>query len=332
MDIYGNRASEVVVKESDLVITIGEDISENASIKFDPDLFRNCTLISIDCCEIDFGRNYPVELTLCGNIKITIKELYSELKLLDTKPIVDSSEMKQKVLKHDAHIMMEQKDTAIPMSPQVVYRVLNETIDNDCLVLTDTGAHGFWAIRNLVSYENGFMYSATGYSMGQGVAGSIGAKIGQPNKTVLCITGDGGFLMHGMELSTAQQYRISVIWLVMYDERYNMVDWGQKLTGGGCEFCTDLTIPKFDKLAEAFGIQYSCVYSPDEFSSALSSAMKRSRSEGNSSLIVVNYDKDTYLPVKPRAIKILEDIKSEEKIQSNPYLMKAFASLLKERI
>ena len=332
LSIYGNRTSEVVVKESDLVITIGEELSENTSIKYDPELFKNCKLVSIDSHVTDFGRNYPVDYTICGNIKSTIVELYTELKALKIKPIIKNEFIKQKILKNDSHIVSDQDSTEVPLPPQVIYKVINKTIDNECIVLTDTGSHAFWAIRNLLSYENGFMYSATGFSMGQGIAGSIGAKLGQPDRTVICVAGDGSFLMQGMELATMQQYKIAVIWIIMNDKRYNMIDWGQKLTGGGCEFCVDLYTPKFDKFSEAFGIHYSYADSEVAFSDALSNAIKRSRLENESSFIVVNYNKDTFLPAKPRAVKMLEDIKSDEKIQSNPYLLKAFTNLLKERV
>ena len=97
---------------------------------------------------------------------------------------------------------------AVPIKPQRLMRDLQEALPRDALVFVDGGANRSWAIHYWQSVYPRTFFCATGMaSMGFGVAGAIGGKFAAPDRVVLSITGDGGFLMNGMEVSTAVHLR-----------------------------------------------------------------------------------------------------------------------------
>jgi len=92
--------------------------------------------------------------------------------------------------------------------------------------------------------------------MGQAIAGCIGGKKALPSKWYSRFRVMEPFLMHGMEIATAQQYKIPIIWVIFVENRYNVVEWAQKLIYGNLEYCTSLYMPDLKKFSEAFGVNY----------------------------------------------------------------------------
>ena len=112
----------------------------------------------------------------------------------------------------------------MPIKPQRLLRDLQEALPRDALVFVDGGANRSWAIHYWQSLYPRTFFCATGMaSMGFGVAGAIGGKFAAPDRVVVSITGDGGFLMNGMEVSTAVHYGKQVIWVVLNDAGYGMI-------------------------------------------------------------------------------------------------------------
>ena len=113
---------------------------------------------------------------------------------------------------------------AVPIKPQRLLRDLQDALPRDALVFVDGGANRSWAIHYWQSLYPRTFFCATGMaSMGFGVAGAIGGKFAAPDRVVVSITGDGGFLMNGMEVSTAVHYGKQVIWVVLNDAGYGMI-------------------------------------------------------------------------------------------------------------
>jgi acetolactate synthase-1/2/3 large subunit len=112
---------------------------------------------------------------------------------------------------------------AVPIKPQRLMRDLQEALPRDTLVFVDGGANRSWAIHYWQTIYPRTFFCATGMaSMGFGVAGAIGGKFAAPDRVVLSIVGDGGFLMNGMEVSTAVHYGKQVIWVVLNDAGYGI--------------------------------------------------------------------------------------------------------------
>ena len=113
---------------------------------------------------------------------------------------------------------------AVPIKPQRLMRDLQDALPRDAMVFVDGGANRSWAIHYWQSIYPRTFFCATGMaSMGFGVAGAIGGKFAAPDRVVVAIIGDGGFLMNGMEVSTAVHYGKQVIWVVLNDAGYGIV-------------------------------------------------------------------------------------------------------------
>ena len=107
---------------------------------------------------------------------------------------------------------------AIPIKPQRLMRDLQGALPHDALVFVDGGANRSWAIHYWQAVYPRTFFCATGMaSMGFGVAAAVGGKFAAPDRVVVSITGDGGFLMNGVEVSTAVHYQKQVIWIVLND-------------------------------------------------------------------------------------------------------------------
>lgn len=328
-DLYGHRSAEVLIKQSDLVISIGEDFGEFSTNKYEPDLFNN-KLIQIDVDGYDIGRNYPVKLSTCGNLVPILSSLYQEMKNASLNPFFDSS-LKEIIAHENKAQLLEMSDDSSPLKPQRIFKEISDRLPENSIVIGDIGANGYFSLRNLKVNVKGYSISMCNYTLGQGVAGSIGAKLAEPDKTILTICGDGALLMNGMEIATACHYKIPIILIVFVDDCYGVVDYTQKLLYNDLDFCTHFTVPDLSKFAASFDIDFYRVSDLASLKESLSNAFKNNML-GKSILIEVRFDTDELLPTKPRAVKFFQDFGTTESLAANPYLMKSFKRMLREKV
>lgn len=138
--------------------------------------------------------------------------------------------------------------------------------------------------------------------------------------------------MHGMEIATAQQYKTPIIWVIFVENRYNVVEWTQKLIYGNLEYCTSLFMPDLKKFSEAFGVNYFRVVDVVSMQSSFKDAIISYKSQKSSSIIEIDYDKDEMLPLKPRTVKFIQDIKNLEGFKPTSALMKALSKVFQEKV
>ena len=330
LDIYGHRSAEYFVKKSDLVLSIGLEFNEFASIKYDPDLFVD-KLIQIDIDAREVGRNYPVQLSACGDLGHTIECLMKEMKNAGISSFYDEA-FQADFIKENGRLWQDMEDTAIPLRPARIYKEISDVIDGETIIVSDMGANNFNSYRHLRLRNNCYSALFGNYTMGQGVSGVIGAKLASPGKTVISICGDGAFLMNGMEIATARQYEIPIIWIIFVDKSYGMVEWSQRILYNNLNYCTDIFVPDLSKMAEAFGIDYYKISNMASLHQNLVTAIGNYREKSNSCIIEVIFDTEDMLPVKPRVVKFIQDMGNTEESAKSPYLMKAFKSILREKV
>jgi acetolactate synthase-1/2/3 large subunit len=332
LDIFGHKSAEKVLKECDLAISIGADFNEETTLRFDPDLLKNCNHISIDSDSYEIGRNYKVAFGINGNIKNTVLQLIRILKSLQYISKIDEMLFKDSCDNCNSFFLEDQNSNSIPIKPQAFFSQVSKCIPQDSLVFIDVGSVAFWSTRNFK--VSGFKYyiSANGFSMGQSVSGCIGGKAASPEKNVICICGDGSFMMNGMEIATAKQYGIGIIWIIFTEGKYNIIDFGQKMFfEDKIGYCAELFIPDFSKFAEAFSIGYYHIKTIEDISSAMEKAINRPQKE-QSVIITVEYDVEEFLPVKPQAVRKIQDLRNTENFKTSRYFMKAFKNIIKEKI
>jgi acetolactate synthase-1/2/3 large subunit len=142
-----------------------------------------------------------------------------------------------------------------PLKPQYVVETFDELADDDTIVTTGVGQHQMWACQFWTyEYPRTWVSSNGLGTMGYGVPSAIGAKIGAPDREVVCFDGDGSFLMTLQELSVAVRENLDITYVVLNNEAVGMVRQWQDGFYEGRRMASEYPwVPEFDKLAEAFG-------------------------------------------------------------------------------
>jgi acetolactate synthase-1/2/3 large subunit len=192
---------------------------------------------------------------------------------------------------------------AIPIKPQRLMRDLQDALPRDALVFVDGGANRSWAIHYWQTIYPRTFFCATGMaSMGFGVAGAIGGKFAAPDRVVVSITGDGGFLMNGMEVSTAVHYRRQVIWVVLNDAGYGMIYHALRMMKRP-DVAT--RYPRVDcaRVAEGLGAQAYRIREPGQINREL---IQKIVASGRPTVLDVEIDPDEVAPFGSR-VETLDD-------------------------
>ena len=161
------------------------------------------------------------------------------------------------------------------VQPQMAYlNILREVLPANAIVTDELSQVGFASWYGFPVYEpRTFITSGYQGTLGSGFPTALGAKVANPNRPVVAITGDGGFMFGVQELATAVQFNISVVTLVFNNNAYGNVRRDQRMRFDGRVVAADLVNPDFVKLAESFGVAASRVSSPDHFRPALEKAL-----------------------------------------------------------
>src|SRR5216684_797421 len=177
------------------------------------------------------------------------------------------------------------------VQPQMAYlNILREVLPPNAIVTDELSQVGFASWYGFPVYQpRTFITSGYQGTLGSGFPTALGAKVANPDRPVVAITGDGGFMFAVAELATAVQFNIGVVTLVFNNNSYGNVRRDQRERFDGRVVASDLVNPDFVKLAESFGVAASRVTSPDTFRSALEKAL----AHGGPCLIDIEVPKDS---------------------------------------
>jgi acetolactate synthase-1/2/3 large subunit len=177
------------------------------------------------------------------------------------------------------------------VQPQMAYlNILREVLPQNAIVTDELSQVGFASWYGFPVFEpRTFITSGYQGTLGSGFPTALGAKVAHPDRPVVAITGDGGFMFGVQELSTAVQFKIGVVTLVFNNNAYGNVRRDQRQHFDGRVVAADLVNPDFVKLAESFGVQAARVTSPDQFRPALEKAL----ADGGPYLIAIEVPRDS---------------------------------------
>lgn len=177
------------------------------------------------------------------------------------------------------------------IQPQMAYLdILREVLPANAIVTDELSQVGFASWYGFPVYQpRTFITSGYQGTLGSGFPTALGAKVANPDKPVVAITGDGGFMFGVQELSTAVQFNIGVVTLVFNNNAYGNVRRDQRERFDGRVVASDLVNPDFVKLAESFGVAAARVTAPDQFKTVLEKAL----SHGGPYLISVEVTRDS---------------------------------------
>jgi acetolactate synthase-1/2/3 large subunit len=278
--LYGtNIANKYLRTDIDVLIAIGTSFSEFTSHAWDPRFQPSNTLIQIDVDVWEIGKNYLTSIGLMGDSNIILDQLLAALEQGESSSkIIDSSNILQMKKKREYFSDPKMLSDDMPLKPQRFMKLLRDSLPRDTIVFGDIGNNLTWLESYFQStMPNTFYICSTLASMGYGVSASIGGQIAAGDRQVVCICGDGDFQMQGMEVATAVNYNIPVIWFILNNQTLGMISDLQNLMFGGRRISTEFINPDFVKFAEAMGAAGLRITQADEVESVVNEALRNNR-------------------------------------------------------
>jgi acetolactate synthase-1/2/3 large subunit len=253
--------------EADLVIAIGYDLVEHAPEHWNPRGDKRIVVIDSVAAEID--EFFLPEVELVGDIAHVLARLAADTKRL---PGRDSTDHRLHELVQGA-LREARTDDHFPMRPPRVLWDIRQALGRQDLLVSDVGLHKLWIGRMFPAHEPATVLIANGLAgMGFALPTAIAAKLVHPDRHVVSVSGDGGFLMNCQELETAMRLRTPVVNIVWENGEFGSIAWKQDKKFGR-HFDVGFGNPDFVKLADAFGMPAWRCGSADEFGQRLNHAL-----------------------------------------------------------
>jgi acetolactate synthase-1/2/3 large subunit len=252
---------------ADLVLAIGYDLVEHAPKHWNPD--GDKTIICIDTLPAEIDSHFVPEVELIGDIYHILSRLGEECRHV---PHSGGSDQLREVVQ--SYFEASGKDTHFPMQPPRALWEIRRALGRDDILVSDVGLHKLWIGRMFPAYEPNTVLIANGLAgMGFAVPAGIAAKLVHPDRKVVAVNGDGGFLMNFQELETAVRLKTPFVTVIWENRQFGSIVWKQDKKFGR-HFGTDFANPDFVKLAESFGMAAWRIGSVDEFGERLRHALE----------------------------------------------------------
>jgi acetolactate synthase-1/2/3 large subunit len=235
--------------QTDLVIAIGYDLIEYSPKKWNPE--GNIPIIHIGMTHAEIDSSYIPLAEVVGDISDSLIDI---LKRTDcqSKPTPFAASLRTQI-REDYELYAH--DEGFPIKPQKIVYDLRQVMGPEDIVISDVGAHKMWMARhyhcdcpNTCIISNGFA------AMGIAIPGAIAAKLVHPDKKVVAVSGDGGFMMNCQELETALRVGTPFVTLIFNDNGYGLIEWKQLDQFGHSAF-VNFSNPDFVKFAESMGLK-----------------------------------------------------------------------------
>ncbi|MGK0720249.1 acetolactate synthase AlsS [Streptococcus uberis] len=271
--LFRNQPGDMLLKKSDLVIAIGYDPIEYEARNWNAEI--SARVIVIDVAQAEIDTYFQPERELIGNIADTIDLL---LPAVNGYALPQGSvEYLQNLKKNlDGDIKFDRQSKEGLVHPLDVIDILQDQAKDDMTVTVDVGSHYIWMARYFKSYEARHLLFSNGMqTLGVALPWAISAALVRPNKTVLSVSGDGGFLFSAQELEVAVRLKLPIVHMIWNDGRYNMVEFQEEMKYGRSAG-VQLGDVDFVKYAEAFGAKGYRVDSKECFKETLEQAIKES--------------------------------------------------------
>jgi acetolactate synthase-1/2/3 large subunit len=277
MGLQGKDHVNLAIDQADLVIAIGYDLVEYSPAHWNKTP-ANKRIVHIDFWPAEVDSAYPVAVEIVADLADALWQLNEEINArfesrLPLFKIHKWAKLRATILEDFA---MENDDPSFPMKPQKILWDVRETLGPSDILLSDVGAHKMWISRYYQCDEPNTCLISNGFcSMGFALPGAIGAKVAFPERRVLAINGDAGFMMNMQELETAARLGLNVVAMVWMDGEYGLIKWKQQNQFGGRHSDLRFTNPDFARLASAFGIWGKAIATAGELRPALDEAFRQ---------------------------------------------------------
>ncbi len=252
------------VKDADLLITCGVGFSQYTGLPGDK------PTVQIEVDPLRIGR-HPFAAALWGSTEHVLPKLVGRVRKREREPVLQSIAAMKREWRET--LDREADPEAVPLRPPFIMKVLSETLPEDAVITVDVGENGWWFGRNFLMKNQRFAMSGYLGTMGFGLPGAIAGKLAYPEKTVVCITGDGSFAMVMGEFLTAVKYNLPMVVVILNNHELAMITQEQK-EAHYPPYATDLLNPDFAAYAGLCGGAGRRVTRPADLQDALIEAIE----------------------------------------------------------
>jgi acetolactate synthase-1/2/3 large subunit len=308
-----NRAA----RSADVILALGTRFDDRATSSWLPGYtyaIPPTRLLHVDIDPSEIGRNYPATLGILADADTFLTQL---LRALASRRVLGDCEKlrpdhpprarwraeTRDWAKQWQHLVTAHRDSdAQPIRPERLLADLRAVLPEDGILVSDVGVHHNWIVQEWPAYQPGTLLHSWGFaSMGFGVAGSLGAKLAAPQRPVVAVVGDGGFLLMPSAVATAVQYGIPVVWVVWNNRGFISIrDQQQAYFGADRVLATDFLTARtgepytadYAGMARSMGADGHLVLRPDEFAGQLEAALRA----GRPTVLDVRVDADARTP------------------------------------
>lgn len=235
------------VEAADLIINVGHDVIEKPPFFMTP---GGVQVIHVNFTSAEVDPVYFPQLEVVGDIAHSVWQLGNQIRPQEDWDFERFLDVKKALNEHQ---MLHATDESFPLLPPRLVADVQAMMPDDGIMSLDNGMYKIWFARNFQAHlPNTVLLDNALATMGAGLPAAMAAKIVNPDRFVMAVCGDGGFLMNEQDLETAVRLNLSLVILILNDSGYGMIKWKQKDMNFE-DFGLDFQNPDFVKLAEAYG-------------------------------------------------------------------------------
>ena len=272
----GNPVASKLAKEADVIIALGTRLGFNSTFYSYENINKKAKIIQVELEKKMLGRYFPISVGIHADAALVTNQLYEELK--KQKIVLNVKEWTNSYLKERSKFLIDRskiKSKNFPIKPSGLFKELRKALPKNSAITLDAGTLCLQATDSLEYYAPPSLFTPLDFGLvGFSFACGLGVKLAKPNKTVVSLMGDGGFGMTISELSTAVEYKINTITIVMNNKSWGAEKAYQKDFYGKRYLGADISSPRFDKLAELYGAKGFKVTKISEINRTLKLALK----------------------------------------------------------
>ena len=320
--LLGTRPSQEALESCDTLLIVG---STFPYIEFYPEPGK-ATAGQIELDPKRVGMRYPVEVGLVGDSRLVLSELLPLLRKNEKSKFLETA---QKSMKDWRELMHERGSrTEMPMKPQVVTQQLNKLLDDDAIVITDSGTITAWTARHVdMRGDMQFSCSGTLASMACGLPYAIGASIAYPDRQVVAVIGDGSAAMLMGDFVTLRKYNLNAKIIVIKNNALGQIKWEQMVFLGNPEFGCELEPIEFTDVAKGCGIDTIRIEDPARCGDQLREALSRPGP------CLIEAVVDPYEPPMPPKVEAKQAMHMAEALaKGTPHAMKTALTLASDTV
>ncbi|USD19651.1 acetolactate synthase large subunit [Microbulbifer variabilis] len=268
------------IEQADLIINVGHDVVEKPPFFMRPG-GPEVVHINFNAAQVD--PVYFPQIEVIGDIANSLWQLQEHLEPQEHWSFSDAHRIRAALQKH-----IEEGSSAdtFPIRPQRLVRDVREVMPEKGVIALDNGMFKIWFARNYPAYfPNTVLLDNALATMGAGLPSAMAAKLVCPDRRVVAICGDGGFMMNSQEIETAVRLKLDLIVLILRDDAYGMIKWKQSMMGLK-NFGLDFTNPDFVAYAKSYGAEGHRIQATDELKPMIEKCCR----EGGVHLIEVPMD------------------------------------------